>query len=95
MIVTEAVPSFPALSDAEPSTTVPEVSVLIRTSEVMVRLSTLDPGSVSFASKCTVTSRLFQPRPPHTTSGGPQQPGFHIRFGNSKVSAISENRTAS
>src|SRR5947199_255352 len=63
LIVTESVPRLPAVSFAEPLTTVPLVlvSVLTVTSGVMVLGSTPDPGSVSLASKCTVTLLLFQP----------------------------------
>src|SRR6266516_1754688 len=56
LFVTVSVPS-------EPLTTAPLVlvSVLTVTSGVMVPGSTPDPGSVSLASKCTVTLLLFQP----------------------------------
>src|SRR5438034_2827369 len=62
LIVTESVPRLPAVSLAEPLTTVPLVlvSVLTVTSGVMLLGSTPDPGSVSLASKCTVTLLLFQ-----------------------------------
>src|SRR6266516_7248637 len=62
LIVTESVPRLPAVSFAEPLTTVPLVlvSMLTVTSGVMVPGSTPDPGSVSVALKCTVTLLLFQ-----------------------------------
>src|SRR4051794_40304203 len=60
--VTESVPVLPAVSFAEPLTTTPDVvvSALITWSGVTLPAATPEPGSVSLASKCTVTSLLFQ-----------------------------------
>src|SRR3954453_15046370 len=62
LTVTESVPVLPAVSLAEPLTTRPVVlvSVLITWSGVTLPTATPEPGSVSLASKCTVTSLLFQ-----------------------------------
>src|SRR3954447_19787473 len=60
LTVTESVPVLPAVSLAEPLTTVPLASVLTTWSGVTLPTTTPEPGSVSLASKCTVTSLLFQ-----------------------------------
>src|SRR3712207_2237656 len=61
LIVTESLPVLPAVSLAEPFTTTPEVlvSVLIFWSGVTLPATRPEPGSVSVASKWTVTSLLF------------------------------------
>src|SRR4051794_40410236 len=62
LTVTESLPVLPAVSLAEPLTTTPPVlvSVLTTWSGVTLPAATPEPGSVSLASKCTVTSLLFQ-----------------------------------
>ncbi len=62
--VTESVPRLPAKSSADPLTSWPAVSVLRRTSGVIVAGSTPEAPSsaLSTAEKCTVVSSLFQPR---------------------------------
>jgi hypothetical protein len=62
LMVTESVPVLPAVSFAEPFTTRPltVVSLPTTTSGVTLPAATPEPGSVSVASKCTVTLLLFQ-----------------------------------
>src|SRR5512132_2413960 len=59
LTVTESVPRLPATSNASPLTIKPAVSSATVTSGVVLVGSTPEPPSLSFASKCTVTSDLF------------------------------------
>src|SRR5688572_11335702 len=62
LILTESVPTLPALSSADPFTICSAVSVLTRTSGVIVAVSTPDPPTSSVAVKWTVVSTLFHPK---------------------------------